>query len=113
MRLPRSRLLAKRAGNDPEMKDSGASSSNLEENNSFAIKITDNVWEFASGPHNSNNHWSSDEGDRPANGRFQYGPRPVDIRWSTYFRPDIPRFNLRHLFTGTSRCRAGRLLQVV
>ena len=64
--------------------------------NSFVCKITDNVWEFASGPHNSNNHWSTDEGDRPANGRFQYGPRPVDIRWSTYFRPDIPRFNLRH-----------------
>ena len=20
----------------------------------------------------------------------------MDIRWSTYFRPDIPRFNLRH-----------------
>ena len=24
-----------------------------------------------------------------------------------------PKFTLRHLFTGTSRCRAGRLLQVV
>ncbi|MBQ17358.1 MAG: alkaline phosphatase [Planctomycetaceae bacterium] len=63
--------------------------------NSFVIRITDNVWEFASGPHNSNNHWASDEGDRPANGRFQYGPRPVDIRWSSYFKTDIPRFNLR------------------
>lgn len=64
--------------------------------NSFVIKITDNVWEMASGPHNSNNHWVSDEGDRPANGKFQYGPRPVDIRWSTYFRPDIPRDQLLH-----------------
>jgi phosphodiesterase/alkaline phosphatase D-like protein len=64
--------------------------------NSFVCKITDNVWEFASGPHNSNNHWVSDEGDRPANGRFQYGPRAVDIRWSSHFRADIPRFNLRH-----------------
>ena len=62
--------------------------------NSFVIKITDNVWEFASGPHNSSNHWSSDESDRPPNGRFQYGPRAVDIRWSTYFRNDIPRENL-------------------
>ncbi|MEK6238419.1 MAG: alkaline phosphatase D family protein, partial [Planctomycetales bacterium] len=26
--------------------------------NSFVIKITDRVWECASGPHNSNNHWS-------------------------------------------------------
>jgi alkaline phosphatase D len=39
--------------------------------NSFVIKITDRVWEFASGPHNSNNQWSSDEGGRPATGRLQ------------------------------------------
>jgi hypothetical protein len=64
--------------------------------NSFAIRITDNVWEFASGPHNSNNHWASDEGNRPANGKFQYGPREVEIRWSTYYRTDIPRANLQY-----------------
>ncbi|MEQ8788407.1 MAG: metallophosphoesterase family protein [Pirellulaceae bacterium] len=64
--------------------------------NSFAIKITDRVWEFASGPHNSNNHFASDEGDRPATGPFQYGPRKCDIRWSTYFRSDIPRDQLQH-----------------
>jgi alkaline phosphatase D len=64
--------------------------------NSFVIKITDNVWECASGPHNSNNHWASDEGARPANGKFKYGPREVDIRWSTYFRTDIPRDQLSH-----------------
>ena len=62
--------------------------------NSFVIQITDNVWEMASGPHNSNNHWASDEGDRAANGPFQYGPREVDILWSTYFRTDIPRDQL-------------------
>lgn len=64
--------------------------------NSFVIRITDNVWEFASGPHNSNNHWASDEGNRPPNGRFKYGPREVEIRWSTYFRTDIPRSQLVH-----------------
>lgn len=64
--------------------------------NSFVIGITDNVWEFASGPHNSNNHWASDEGNRPPNGKFKYGPREVDIHWSTYFRPDIPRHTLQH-----------------
>jgi phosphodiesterase/alkaline phosphatase D-like protein len=64
--------------------------------NSFVIKITDNVWECASGPHNSNNHWASDEGDRPANGKFKYGPREVDIRWSTFYRTDIPRDQLMH-----------------
>jgi phosphodiesterase/alkaline phosphatase D-like protein len=64
--------------------------------NSFVIRITDNVWEMASGPHNSNNHWASDEGNRPANGKFKYGPREVDIRWSTHFRSDIPRDQLLH-----------------
>ena len=34
--------------------------------NSFAIKITDSVWEFASGPHNSGNHPVSSEGGPPS-----------------------------------------------
>ncbi|MCZ6671645.1 MAG: alkaline phosphatase D family protein [Verrucomicrobia bacterium] len=60
--------------------------------NSFAIKITDNMWEFASGPANSVNHVPrDDEGNRPANGKFKFGPREVDIHWSTYVLPDIPR----------------------
>lgn len=64
--------------------------------NSFAIQITDNVYEMASGPHNSNNHWASDEGDRAPNGRFQYGPRACDILWSTWFSTDIDRTQLMH-----------------
>jgi alkaline phosphatase D len=64
--------------------------------NSFAIKITDRVWEFASGPHNSVNHRPSDEGDRPVSGRYQYGPRPCEIRWSTTALGDIPRAH-RHV----------------
>ena len=63
--------------------------------NSFVIRITDNVWEMASGPHNSDNHLVSDEGDRPANGGFKYGPREVDILWSSYFCADIPRDQLK------------------
>jgi len=60
--------------------------------NSFAIKITDNVYEFASGPHNSINHAPmKDEGGRPSNGKFKYGPRVCDIRWSSYAMADIPR----------------------
>ena len=60
--------------------------------NSFAIKVTDNVWEFASGPHNSINHApQDDEGNRPSNGKFKYGPRECDIRWSSYVLNDIPR----------------------
>lgn len=60
--------------------------------NSFAIKITDKIWEFCCGPHNSVNHVPfNDEGDRPANGVFQSGPRKCDIRWSSYILPDLPR----------------------
>lgn len=60
--------------------------------NSFAVKITDSIWEFCCGPHNSVNHVPSlDEGNRPANGLYQSGPRMCDIRWSTYILPDIPR----------------------
>lgn len=60
--------------------------------NSFAIKITDRVWEFASGPLNSVNHVPrDDEGNRPATGLFQSGPRTCDIRWSSYILPDLER----------------------
>ena len=64
--------------------------------NSFVIRITDNVWEFASGPRNSNNHFFVDEGGRPMTGKFKYGPRECDIRWSTWFNNDIPRQELKH-----------------
>ena len=59
--------------------------------NSYSVKITDSVWEFASGPHNSVNHRAQDEGNRPVNGPFKYGPRKCDIRWSTTALGDIPR----------------------
>ncbi|MCC6508197.1 MAG: metallophosphoesterase family protein [Pirellulaceae bacterium] len=60
--------------------------------NSFAIKVTDHVWEFCCGPHNSVNHVPKlDESDRPATGRFKFGPRECDIRWSSYILPDVPR----------------------
>lgn len=66
--------------------------------NSFAIKVSERVWEFASAPHNSQNHRASDEGDRPANGIFDSRGRKCDIRWSSYFLNDIPRPQLRHTF---------------
>ncbi len=60
--------------------------------NSFAIKITDRIWEFASGPHNSVNHVpANDEGGRPATGLYKSGSRVCDIRWSTYIQPDLER----------------------
>ena len=60
--------------------------------NSFAIKVTDNVWEFCCGPHNSVNHVpANDESGRPATGKWKFGPRECDIRWSSYILPDLPR----------------------
>lgn len=60
--------------------------------NSFAIKITDRIWEFCCGPHNSVNHVPKlDESDRPPTGKWKFGPREIDIRWSSYLLPDLPR----------------------
>ncbi len=60
--------------------------------NSFAVKVTENIWEFCCGPHNSVNHVPQlDESGRPATGRFRFGPRECDIRWSSYILPDLPR----------------------
>jgi len=58
--------------------------------NSFVVKITDRVWEFASGPHNSRNHTTGAEAGRPANGSFDSHGRKVDIRWSTYMLNETP-----------------------
>jgi phosphodiesterase/alkaline phosphatase D-like protein len=57
--------------------------------NSWAVKITDRVWEFASGPLGSQNHPARSEGGRPANGEFDSRGRKVDIRWSSYIRDDV------------------------
>lgn len=60
--------------------------------NSFAIQITDNMWEFAAGPGNSVNHMPlQDEGGRPVNGKWTYQDREVDIKWSTYAYSEAPR----------------------
>ena len=58
--------------------------------NSFAVKVTPRVWEFAAGPHNSQNHPAISEGSRPSNGMFNSRGRMCEIRWSTYIRNDVP-----------------------
>lgn len=58
--------------------------------NSFAIKVRENVWEFASGPHNSINHPARSEGDRPPNGEFTWAGVSADVRWSSYMLNDTP-----------------------
>ncbi len=56
--------------------------------NSLAIEVSDNVWEFASGPHSSRNHPLVSEAGRPANGPFDSRGRTAQIRWSTFFLDD-------------------------
>jgi len=67
--------------------------------NSFAIKISDRVWEFCSGPHNSVNHVpKNDEDDRPPTGPYTFGGRTCDIHWSSYLLPDLPRMERLYPF---------------
>jgi phosphodiesterase/alkaline phosphatase D-like protein len=56
--------------------------------NSFAVRITDRLWEFGAGPHSSSNAGMASEGKRPPNGAFEYRGRKCEIRWSTYRRRD-------------------------
>ena len=58
--------------------------------NSFAIKLTDRVWEFASGPHNSTNHPLRSEGNRPKSGMYDSFGRESEIRWSSFIVNDTP-----------------------
>ena len=58
--------------------------------NSFSVKVTDRIWELASGPHNSRNHRADAEGNPPPNGTFDSSGRTCEIRWSSYFLPDVP-----------------------
>ena len=77
--------------------------------NSFAIQITDRVWEFCSGPHNSVNHVPSlDEDNRPATGIYNSGGQPYDIRWSTYVLEDLP---LTASLPALSRCAGQQRVQ--
>lgn len=58
--------------------------------NSWSVKVTDRVWEFAAGPHNSQNHPAKSEGSRPPNGTYNSRGRQCEIRWSSYIRNDVP-----------------------
>ena len=63
--------------------------------NSFSVKVTDRIWELASGPHNWRNHRADAQGNPPPNGTFDYAGRTCDIRWSSYFLPDVPALLVR------------------
>lgn len=67
--------------------------------NSFAIQITDNVWEFASGPHNSTNHFLREEAGRPTNGKFESRGRECEILWSTFVPDGVGGRKRRPVYT--------------
>jgi phosphodiesterase/alkaline phosphatase D-like protein len=67
--------------------------------NSFAIKITDHVWEFASGPHNSTNHRLIEEANRPTSGKYMSRGRECEIRWSTFVPNEAQGRKRRPVYT--------------
>lgn len=67
--------------------------------NSFAIKITDRVWEFASGPHNSANHRLIEEANRPTSGKYESRGRECEIRWSTFVPNEVQGRKRRPVYT--------------
>jgi hypothetical protein len=54
---------------------------------SYTVKISDLIWEVASGPHNSPHHVVGDKG-YPPNGPFDSRGRICDVRWTTYLAND-------------------------
>jgi hypothetical protein len=55
---------------------------------SYTIRITDRVWEVASGPVNSPHHTVADAGNIPPNGPYDSQGRRCEIRWSSHMEPD-------------------------
>ncbi len=49
----------------------------------FAIQITDNVWEFMCGPLTSDSHSLEKAGDPPFTGIYETGGRKVKIKWAS------------------------------
>lgn len=57
---------------------------------SYTLKITDRIWEIASGPHNSPHHPVGAKG-YPPNGEFDSRGRKCEIRWTSFMENDVHR----------------------
>lgn len=57
--------------------------------NSFAVQITDNVWEFMCGPMNSSGHPIGTAGLPPLGGWFDSEGRTVKIKWTPGFADNV------------------------
>jgi len=68
--------------------------------NAFAIQITDNVWEFMTGPLSSANHPIATAGDPPYGGWFNSEGRRVKIKWVSGFPNEVSYRRLRNVYYG-------------
>ena len=57
---------------------------------SYTVKITDRIWEIASGPHNSLHH-SVGSKNYPPNGEFDSRGRKCEVRWTSYQSNDLAK----------------------
>jgi phosphodiesterase/alkaline phosphatase D-like protein len=86
---------------------------------SYTIKVTDRVWEFASGPHNSPRH-PVGAAKYPPNGLYDSYGRKCDVRWSSYLMDDLPMYarhrpiytvaKVNNVFNSPSKSRENRWL---
>jgi phosphodiesterase/alkaline phosphatase D-like protein len=67
---------------------------------SFAIRITDNVWEFMMGPMGSGNHPRSTAGFPPKGGWFDSEGRKVLVKWMACAPDEVPYWRSRANFYG-------------
>jgi alkaline phosphatase D len=66
--------------------------------NSFAVQITNNVWEFMCGPMNSAGHPIGTAGLPPFGGWFDSEGRKVKIKWVAGFPDNVPYSRLRNTY---------------
>jgi len=66
----------------------------------FAIRITDNVWEFMMGPMGSGNHPRSTAGFPPKGGWFDSEGRKVLIKWMACAPDEVPYWRSRANYYG-------------
>jgi hypothetical protein len=66
--------------------------------NSFAIQISDNVWEFMTAPMNSKCHPRATGGHHPFGGWFDSEGRNVKIKWVAGFPDDVHYSRLNSVF---------------
>jgi phosphodiesterase/alkaline phosphatase D-like protein len=68
--------------------------------NAFAVQISDNVWEFMTGPFNSFDHPRATAGNPPYGGWFDSEGTKVKIKWVAGFPNELSYQRLRSKFYG-------------